>query len=105
MICACLEKLNTEIDSHPLAIYMSDISEDCYAAGWLSGTEYVLWQAVLNGFTKSGCWVVTYENIAELKKLSTQYQCWIYWLEGVGTIPVSLGCWEQLYSVWKGGHR
>lgn len=32
-----------------LARLMSDISEDCWCAGWMSGTEFALWKAVQTG--------------------------------------------------------
>lgn len=52
---------------------MSGISEDYWCAGWLSGLEYILWDAV-TGKRKNVC---TPEEIEQLKYLSEKCGGWI----------------------------
>ncbi len=52
---------------------MSSISEEYWCAGWLSGLEYILWDA-LTGRKKDICGP---EEIAELKYLSEKCGGWI----------------------------
>ena len=56
---------------------MSWISEEYWCAGWLSGLEYVLWDA-LTGRQKGAC---SPEEIEELKYLSEKCGGWIIWDE------------------------
>jgi hypothetical protein len=34
-------------DQRALARYMSDLSEEAYCAGWMSGLEYALWDGLI----------------------------------------------------------
>lgn len=73
---------NLSGDQALLAELMSDISEDCWCAGWLSCNEYSLWGMVTNpaaerryGFSR-----VEDDQVAELKALSERTGGWIiYW--------------------------
>jgi hypothetical protein len=56
---------------------MSGISEDYWCAGWLSGLEYTLWDAV-TGKRKNVC---SSEEIEQLKYLSEKSGGWIIWDE------------------------
>jgi hypothetical protein len=40
------------VDQQALYEYMSYLSEDCYCAGWMEGTEAACWEAVVNGGTR-----------------------------------------------------
>lgn len=77
-----------------LEAYMSDISEECYCAGWLHGLEEALWGFVQNGPGQWGQGDVTAENIAELKRLSDAAGGWWEWVEDVGCLFVSMRMWE-----------
>ena len=72
---------------------MSDISEECYCAGWMMGNEYTLWRMVSDPVASRdyGLSVVTDEQIAELKRLSDAVGGWIYWHDDfiAPTIPVN----------------
>lgn len=49
-----------------LASLMSDLSEDCWCAGWLSGTEFALWELANAGGGLWGMGVVTATDAARL---------------------------------------
>lgn len=66
-------------DARLLARLMSDISERCYSAGWMHGTEEVLWCAVQEGPLRWGHGDVTAQDIAMLKALSTAAGGWVVW--------------------------
>jgi hypothetical protein len=56
---------------------MSGISEEYWCAGWLSGLEYTLWDAV----TGKGKDICSLEEIEQLKYLSGKCGGWIIWDE------------------------
>lgn len=60
-----------------LADFMSEISERCYAAGWMQNLEYVLWHAVTYGQRKYGQSYITESDIETLIKLSRDADAWI----------------------------
>jgi hypothetical protein len=72
---------------------MSDISEDCYCAGWLGGTEYfvpeICRRALESG--RSQIWghgEVTPARAKELTLLADQLGCWADLDEdGIGYVP------------------
>jgi hypothetical protein len=60
---------------------MSDISEECYCAGWLGGTEYIVPElcrrAILSGQTQYwGFGEVTPEQARKLWELADRIGCW-----------------------------
>jgi hypothetical protein len=82
---------------------MSDISEDCYAAQWLIGNEYSLWQMLQGASSSYGTCDVSAEELEELRLLSEMANGWI-WTGGAGNyIPqlVSLKEWAELMSDGK----
>lgn len=81
-----------------LGEYMSDISEKCYCAGWMSGLEYALWYAVENGELKYGHDLVTLEEIEQLKKLSQDCNCWIYFDDETEETAIEFTLWKQKYD-------
>ncbi len=59
---------------------MSGISEDCWAAGWIEGLEYTLWQLMQNGGGSIGMWWrMTPDEAATLKELSDSVDGWVWW--------------------------
>lgn len=70
-----------EILKDALYQHMSDISEDHYCAGWMSGNEYRLWNAMTDpdddrayGMGKISDWEVT-----RLRELHNAAGGWWYW--------------------------
>lgn len=78
-----------------LARLMSDISEEVYCAGWLIGTEWVLWRALLD-WRKTGraYWSpgaeypgdIT-EHMAAVDAVQKLAGGWIWWLDGETFVP------------------
>lgn len=60
---------------------MSDISEECYCAGWMTGNEFFLWSVINGGNRKYGMGVVTDDQIQKLKSLSEELGGWIFWYD------------------------
>jgi len=70
------------VDQQALYEYMSYLSEDCYCAGWMEGTEAACWEAVVNGGTRFGIGFITAEEAAELRRLSETAGGWWHWRGG-----------------------
>jgi len=69
---------------------MSDISERCYSAKWLHGTEAILWLALSAGPRKWGLASIDQQDIDRLKRLSDQVQGWIkYTRDGARFVPMA----------------
>lgn len=62
-----------------LASFMSDISERCYCAGWMSRLEYDLWRMVANcGESREyGMGMVTDEELADMRAIADEIGGWI----------------------------
>ena len=62
---------------------MSDISEECYAAGWMTGNEYTLWEMVANPESprRYGMSDVRESDLNELREISTEIGGWIRWVD------------------------
>ena len=56
---------------------MSAISEDCWAAGWMTGNEYALWDALHGDSHRYGWSHISYEELEELRVLSELAGGWI----------------------------
>ena len=54
---------------------MSDVSEDCYAAGWMSGTEDAVWFAA----TGAPSWAVGHESLPQILAIAEHIGFWIEW--------------------------
>jgi hypothetical protein len=68
-----------ELLKEKLRTLMSDISEDHYCAGWLSGLEYSLWDIITEypfGNRQFGMGKVSEENIIQLSLLSKSVDGW-----------------------------
>ncbi len=77
---------------------MSELSERCYAAGWMMGLEYVLWDAVLNGERKYGQGYISNVDISKLKDLSSICQSWIYFDEKEEETAIDIISWNTVFS-------
>jgi hypothetical protein len=87
-----LERMTPE--QRELALFMSELSERCYCAGWLDGCEFSLWGFVLNGPGKWGMGEVYVEDVARLKTLSEKCGGWIAWPDNAnGETFVAIGDW------------
>ena len=62
---------------------MSDISEECWAAGWELGNEYALWHMLQGEPRAYGQKEVSSEDLEDLQVLSRHANGWI-WSGGAG---------------------
>ncbi|MBS1669529.1 MAG: hypothetical protein JST58_19305 [Bacteroidetes bacterium] len=77
---------------------MSDISENCYSAGWLENLEYVLWDAITNGERKFGHGIIYQKDIDKLEQLSKDCNCWIYYDDVTEQTAIRLDLWRQKFA-------
>jgi hypothetical protein len=73
-----------ELARETLLRMMRDISEDCWCAGWLSGLEFTLWNAVTTGKMESGWGVVEDRDLLRMKYLHELTGGWWMWTDGDG---------------------
>ena len=75
---------------------MSEISEECYCAGWMSGLENVLWDAVLNlpNDFQWGQGTISAERIARIRDASEWLGEWIIYQGVHGETAVPLDEWK-----------
>lgn len=85
-------------DEQQLANLMSEISERCYAAGWMSGLEFVLWDALTTGPRSYGHDKITTEQIEHLRKLSNRTGTWIVYDDNKEEIAVPLQEWKMRFN-------
>ena len=82
---------------------MEDISEEHYAAGWMSGLEESLWWIAHGGGPMYGMIPVSDERIAALRVLAHRAGGWWHWCEHpVDDEPdetfIALDKWEQRFA-------
>ena len=89
-----LESADAELQQHRLSqlvTLMSDISEDCWCAGWISGNERALFRmAFMDGPRRYGMSEVREEDVARLRELAEQTGQWFYYDDLEGQKPISL---------------
>lgn len=99
-----LERLTPEQAN--LAQLMSDISEECWCAGWMIGTEYRLWEAITDpeDHYHWGQDIINEAWRNELKRLSDKVCGWIdYGPNGEVFIPMAE--WLAIYNAAPKPHR
>jgi hypothetical protein len=90
-----------ELVREALLQLMSDISEDCWCAGWLLDLEFFLWEAITTGKSDFG-WGLSEPELARLKHLHQMAGGWWIWAEDEKTnrfVPTEE--WLALYA----GHK
>lgn len=77
---------------------MSDISEDCYCAGWMHGNEFRLWDAITDpdDDRRYGMGEIEPQQVQRLKELSQLSGGWWRWDETEGPQFVVLERWEGI---------
>jgi len=86
--------VNLDPKQFQLKNLMSDISERCYSAGWMTNLEYVLWDAALNGQRKYGHDMVSPNDIEQLTILSKDCNSWIYFDDQTEETAINLESWK-----------
>lgn len=94
--CTMQHSLNP--DQILLVGFMSDLSERCYAAGWIANLEYVLWDAVKIGERKFGQDMITSQDIEQLSQLSKACNCWIYYDDEMEETAIGINDWERMFD-------
>lgn len=61
---------------------MSQISEDCFCAGWIGNCEYDIWQALQQEDPWGPHHPMSPRHLRLCQKLSTEIEGWIYWADG-----------------------
>lgn len=96
-----IERLRAELRDYArelLPTLMSEISEDCWCAGWLHGTEYALWKMVEHGAGKWGQGEVTQARVDRLRRLSELAGGWFAWRDGDGPEFVPMERWVAEFA-------
>jgi hypothetical protein len=88
-----------------LATRMSEISEEQYCAGWMSGLEFALWSMVLGGSRSYGLGEIETGDVEHLRRLSEKSGGWIRYEDGVGEVFVATEDWQRLYRSWESLRR
>ena len=60
---------------------MSEISEDCYCAGWMIGLEHAIWGALQDGDRRYGMGVMDEVQLEKVRALSKKLNGWIVWID------------------------
>lgn len=94
----------TVSDALRWALYarMSAVSEACWCAGWMSGTEYTLWRAVASGEPQTwGAGIIEQADIEALRELAELAGGW--WRRGAGYEREFVGIaeWRAHYAEWE----
>lgn len=100
--------IDLTVKQRELAELMSEISGDCYCAGWMSGLEYALWNLVLypSGPRHYGQSEVPLADIKQMDMLSQEIGGWIVWkddedglpLEEWGEYFIPMDQWIEMYA-------
>jgi hypothetical protein len=95
-----------------LADTMSEISEFCWFASWLTGTEYRLWQFMVDP-TDNERWgnhPIPPEYRERLQQMAEAAGGWVYWRDGEdvpvdewGEAFVTMAHWLPMYETWRRG--
>ena len=85
-------------EAEALRAFMSELSEKAYSAGWMSGLEYDLWKAVVDGPRRYGRLEVETSHISRLRQLAQGCSGWIFFDEATGEKWIPIEEWKQRYS-------
>jgi hypothetical protein len=80
-----------------LAVYMSELSEHAFSAGWMEGLEQALWRAVVSGPFRYGHLTLTIEHVQKLSALSKACGGWITFDDDLEECFVPLERWVEQY--------
>lgn len=84
-----------------LAHLISNASEDCWCAGWLTDCEHQLWDAATrSGEFEWGLGVVPRRYLDTLLGLAEASRHWVVWRDG-GVKSLPLSEWIELHIEWS----
>lgn len=97
-----LRASNEDSAAAQLACEMSELSEEYWCAGWLSGCEFELWRMVQDFTVRNwGMGAVADDQIDSLRALSEKCGGWVAWFgEGKdsGERFVPMAGWLEMYA-------
>lgn len=67
---------------------MSEISEERYCAGWVTGNEYDIWDALQQGAPSPENHQMSLRLLRRCQVLSEEISGWIYWDTGPKFVPM-----------------
>jgi hypothetical protein len=86
---------------------ISDVSEACYYAGWMSDPEFEVWRLL----TEGGRWGHGRADelapiLREVATESERQRVWIVWSDRAGcdNEPIDLELWKARYASWRRKH-
>lgn len=86
--------------------FMSALSEEAFAAGWMQDLEYALWNALEDGPQRYGRIPLDQPVIMRLRELSERCGGWITFDDSAGTeIFVPHAEWQRRHTAWKASHQ
>lgn len=68
---------------------MSEISEECFCAGWIYDNEYNIWNAIKLDIPAPGYGPINPRLLRRCQQLSTEIAGWIYWADGPQFAPMA----------------
>jgi hypothetical protein len=79
---------------------MSDISEDCYCAGWMTGNEYTLWEMVTDQAAERryGMGEVEAQSIEDMRTISAEVGGWIRWRDDDEDKELPVEDWGPVFT-------
>jgi hypothetical protein len=80
-----------------LCARMSEISEDAWFAGWLTGLEFTLWHVAETDTTDGRICELEARSIVNMAR---ELRCWWVWGDD-GPTRLSLGEWLPMYEAWR----
>ncbi len=72
---------------------MSDISEDCYCAGWMLGLEYAIWGALQDGDRSYGMSEMDAAQLERCRVLAKELDGWVIWYDDDKDAELPLDEW------------
>ena len=91
-----------ELAKDTLLRMMEDFSQDYWCAGWLSGLEFTLWDAMTNGPEDSEWEQLEERDLKRMKSLHEQVGGWWIWDDNeVGNRFVTTDEWLKIYAQKK----
>lgn len=80
-----------------IAALIAEASEEHYAAGWMSGIEFMAWDYVIKGAASQYAYL--YLDVMALRTLSDLCNGWVRWDAAAGeAIFVEREEWERLFK-------
>jgi len=103
-----IKELDFNEKQRELCATMSDISEACYFAGWMSGLEFAIWGAMQDGDLRYGTGEMDAEQLERCRTLAKELDGWVIWfdddydesmpVEEWGPRFVSMSEWLKIYD-------